>query len=613
MKTTLLSIDFKNWRGHTGLIEFNPDRNVFSGPNGSGKTRIPDAVSWCLTGKDTKGKADSEIKSIVDGAPVQKSEHLIVLTYDIDGLPRVFSRCYYEKWSRKRGAADQTKDGNQTKFTVDGIEVTKTKYNQAIESTFGPNYFLCSDLSAVTGMEWKKRRELLISMVGIESVEFVIEPGSDFEKLLNGRTVADAKTQADQRKKTLKKSIVETNAALEERQADVDKVGGVDFEKAKLDVVLSERALSEAMVAIEKAKGGDQSGNIEKLRKLNDDLVKAEYKFEDQKTEASRQKSKNKNRIISIEDDLKNDRENLKDHQEEREKLLSEYHRIKASTAENIDGICKECGQALPENTLHLMAENFNRDKSEKLEFNMTRGKEIKAEIQRIEGIIQAKEKELSELQAVEPDPILKQESTPEIEKIKTDLGRIKMSMDGVQEIPAELTATLEACETRLKQAQETRAAVKASADSVQRLEDLKTKKAELSAENDRIEKFLSLHQQYEQALADAIEKPVNDMFQTAYFKMFDTLEKADEDGNFKQVPACIVMDKDRRPFDTALSNGERIQLQLDVARVMQKHFDIYAPIFVDNAEALTPYIKMDCQVIELRHNAELETLTKEV
>jgi DNA repair exonuclease SbcCD ATPase subunit len=609
MKTTLKSIDSQNWRGFTGLIEFNPERNVFSGPNGSGKTRIPDAVSWCLTGKDTRGKADSELKSIVDGAPVQKSEHSIILTYDVDGQEKVFGRCYYEKWSTKRGSAEKTKDGNQTKFEVDGIEISKTKYNAAVLDTFGPNYFLCSDLSAVTGMEWKKRRELLSGMADLDDIAVGIEP--ELDGLLKGRTIEDAKTAADQRKKALKKKIADTNAALEERQADVDRVGGVNSVNARNEVESAELAVNDAKAAIEKAKGGDQSGNIEKLKKLNDQLFKAQSDFQNALQKAKVYAVDMFKRIERIEDDIKNQQLDLIDHQSQRESLLTEYHNIKNRQPGDIVN-CPTCHRQFPDDQLEEKKESFNRDKSNDLEKNMARGLDIKKEIGRIEATISERQAELEKLQAVEPDPILSQQTTPEIDELKKKISQLNQGSQQA-EVSAELLQTLEACEARLKQAQETRAAVKASAESVQRLEELKKKKTELSSENDRIEKFLSLHQQYEQALADAIEKPVNDMFETAYFKMFDTLEKADEDGNFKQVPACIVMDKEKRPFDTALSNGERIQLQLDVARVMQKHFDIYAPIFVDNAEALTPAIEMNCQVIELRHNAGLETLTKEV
>jgi DNA repair exonuclease SbcCD ATPase subunit len=463
-------------------------------------------------------------------------------------------------------------------------------------------------------MDWKKRRELLTGMAGAIDMQNEMENFGEFVDVLKNRTPEDAKKQADQRKKTLKKSILETNAALEERQTDIDKYAQAMPLEIANEVIEAEKAVADAKAAIEKAKGGDQSGNIEKLKNLNSDLFNAESEFTKIKNVALQSWKYGLNKIDQINHDMKNEREDLKEHQEEREKLLSEYHDVKSLTTEGMSDVCHECGQTLPEEKKQEMLDNINLYKSEKLEQNMARGKDIKKEIELIQSQIQAKEKELSELQAVEPDPILKQESTPEIDELKKQISKhYGENQEKLYNVPAELTATLEACETRLKQAQETRAAVKASADSVKRLEELKTKKAELSAENDRIEKFLSLHQQYEQALADAIEKPVNDMFQTAYFKMFDTLEKADEDGNFKQVPACIVMDKDRRPFDTALSNGERIQLQLDVARVMQKHFDIYAPIFCDNAEALTPAIEMNCQVIELRHNAELETLTKEV
>ena len=156
MKTIILkSLTLVNFRDVTGSFDLQLGRNVFSGPNGSGKTTLFDAVEFNRTGKDSQGKTDFAVKTIVGGSPVAKGEHNVTAVYDVDGKTLELSRTFFEKWSKKRGDAEATKDGNQTRYAVDGIETTKTKYNAAIDQAFGPDYALCSDLSAVTGMAWK--------------------------------------------------------------------------------------------------------------------------------------------------------------------------------------------------------------------------------------------------------------------------------------------------------------------------------------------------------------------------------------------------------------------------------------------------------------------------
>ena len=64
-KASVVKLILQNFQGGTFTVEARDgeDLNVF-GANGSGKTRLMSAFLWLLTGKDSLGRGDFEIKNI---------------------------------------------------------------------------------------------------------------------------------------------------------------------------------------------------------------------------------------------------------------------------------------------------------------------------------------------------------------------------------------------------------------------------------------------------------------------------------------------------------------------------------------------------------------------
>jgi DNA repair exonuclease SbcCD ATPase subunit len=614
MKITLKKLILDNFRNISEAFEFNDGRNVFSGPNGAGKTTLFDAISWLLKGKNSQDKADFEIKTIKAGQRMKKANHSVEAIYDIDGNGYIkFGRVFKDKMVKKRGSAEKTKDGNETAYFVDGLEISKTKFNAKVSETFGPHFWACSDIKHVVDLHWKERRELITPMIDSVDNDSIVDSIEGLRPLMGKRTIEDAKVYADQRKKKVNEELTALNAKLEERSEDTEQTTGISLEDAQKAVVFAGAEVDKAQAAIDDFQSGDKSDFIEQLSNLNNDLLKAQTDFQEKKRLAQTKESQRLNDISNVKDDFDNELQNLSEHKEKLDALRADYSRIKARTPDSHpckhhSEACPYFGLDVPEDFKKRADEQFNRNKSKDLEDNISRGKDVAAEIVLIEKSISEFEAKKKELEAVEAPSILKSEENTEIHKLKGDIEELKLAMEeDKKETPPALLEALQSAKEKQTKAQETVAEVKARSGSQTRIEDLKAEKVKLSAELDKISLFLSKFELYNKALAEQTEGPVNELFKPVKFRMFQTQE------NGTIIPACDVMDSENRPYNGALSNGEQIKAGETIVRVFQKFHDVDCTVWFDNAEALTSPIELDCQVVELRASDEFETLTKEV
>ena len=102
----------------------------------------------------------------------------------------------------------------------------------------------------------------------------------------------------------------------------------------------------------------------------------------------------------------------------------------------------------------------------------------------------------------------------------------------------------------------------------------------------------------------ELIESKVSEKFGGIRFKLFETLIN----GGLSECCETLI---DGVPF-SVLSNGKKIKCGLKIIEVLQKHFDLKAPVFVDNAEGVTSKIELDTQLILLfadEHYKNLEVI----
>ena len=89
------------------------------------------------------------------------------------------------------------------------------------------------------------------------------------------------------------------------------------------------------------------------------------------------------------------------------------------------------------------------------------------------------------------------------------------------------------------------------------------------------------------------LDEKINARFKHARFKLFNELVNGG-------VEECCETLFDGVPYSTALNNGSRINVGLDIINTLSEHYGFTAPIFIDNAEAVTELIETRGQMIRL-------------
>lgn len=144
-----------------------------------------------------------------------------------------------------------------------------------------------------------------------------------------------------------------------------------------------------------------------------------------------------------------------------------------------------------------------------------------------------------------------------------------------------------------------------ASADNSakeERIEELETEMREIAQSVADEEKMLYMLEQFMKAKMQIIEKMINEKFEEVNWKLF----KKQENGAIVECCECtykgVGINKD-------LNNGHKIVSGLDIIRTLSKMHDVYAPIFVDNAEAVNDfnYPSMETQMILLKVSDDKE------
>jgi hypothetical protein len=98
--------------------------------------------------------------------------------------------------------------------------------------------------------------------------------------------------------------------------------------------------------------------------------------------------------------------------------------------------------------------------------------------------------------------------------------------------------------------------------------------------------------QQFENTKINMVEIAVNSMFALARFRLF----KRQINGDIE--PCCDTL-VNGVPYPD-VNNAGKIQVGLDIIKSMSAFHEVWAPVWVDNSEAVNILPKMDSQLIAL-------------
>lgn len=643
MKLTKLELlNFKGLKAFT--INFNGDV-IIRGDNATGKTTVFDSVCWLLFGKDSLDRADFEIKTLDRGEPIHKVNHEVTGTFTLDeGGTVELKRVYREKYSSPRGG-EVTMTGHTTDYFVDGVPKKEKEYKEIVNSLVDENIFklITNPLYFNETYSWQNRRKLLLEMCGDISDEDVIAEYSELKALtdiLSGHSVDDHRKVVAAKKSAINKELDMIPVRIDEA------LRGKPTIDTPRDVLIQEISLATTTLeTLEADKALLVNGHAvvdtrAELRDVQRRLIARESELQMEYKKQSALKSNEYDMVVSELNNLSSKVENTKHRLDTSnrdiqliESTINELMHQRQQVNEDafvmdIDENCPTCGQKLPAEQIQAAREkaetNFNLRKSKRLE-------EINQSIELKQQDIENIEKRNASLESVETlealikaKELVKQTITDEIGRLtapvfdddsiyadlKAEEFMLQMKLDESNTDHSEEIADID---KRIATTKEHRFNLETELNKYEdakridtRVAELESQQAELAAEKSKLDEASYLMDEFVKAKVNMLEDVINSRFKLARFKMFNVMLN----GN---VEECCETTYKGVPY-RSMNNAARINIGLDIINALTSYFKVNAPVFIDNAEAVTEFVPVNSQTIKLIvDESEPQLVVKEV
>ncbi|MHC8517029.1 hypothetical protein [Sporosarcina sp. ITBMC105] len=632
----LQTLKLRNFKGIKKLdLDMNGADLKIYGDNGTGKTTIFDGFLWLLFGKDSNNRADFAIKTLDAGKEINNLEHEVSADFTVDGLPLSLRKVYKERWTKKRGAPIKEFTGHETDHEIDGVPVKKKEYEERVGSIVKEEVFklLTNPLFFNEQMKWQDRRKALLEVCGDIEEEDIISFNPSLKGLpaiLKGRTIEDHRKVIASRRAEINKEleripvrISEVENSIPETTTDVKVIADEVTEiESKLDenatlinnirngavIVDRQQKLRQVDMDIEQIKRNFESDSLTEINKLKVKLQEEQSNLsilQSRKGNIERQKTQNEQRIAVYEKD--------------RVGLREKWAAVNARAFDHKEACaCPTCGQELPEEQLKEARDkalsDFNLSKAKLLEDIQTDGKDCAAKSQ---ALSEENQSLADEIEKMDNQAVAKQK---EIEKLTARIAELQANVKDVTDSPEYLAkldekASIQAdiqklqanaqdaigdidksnAELRHKRAElNALIAQQAQAEAAKkRIIELEEQQKELATEYEKLEGELFLTEEFIRSKVELLTEKINSKFKYARFKLFDT----QINGGLQEVCETTF---EGVPYSSGLNNAARINVGIDIINTLTDHFGIKAPIFVDNAEAVTRLIDTDSQLISL-------------
>lgn len=640
----LTKLELLNFKGIKSFsININGDV-VIRGDNATGKTTIFDSVCWLLFGKDSLDRTDFEIKTLDVGEPIHKVNHEVTGTFTLDeGGTVELKRVYREKYSSPRGG-EVTLTGHTTDYFVDGVPKKEKEYKEMVSSLVDESIFklITNPLYFNETYSWQNRRKLLLEMCGDISDEDVIASHNELKALtdiLSGHSVDDHRKVVASKKAAINKELdmlpvridealrgkPEVTANPEVLRLNIDTLNA-DIEKLENDKALLQNGHS---IVDKRAK----LKNVQRKIMARETELQMEYKKQ------CSLKSNEYDAVVSEINCLTAKFEDTKRRIDDSaaainliqgliRELTIQRNQINADTfVADVNDHCPTCGQKLPAEQIqdaYAKAEaNYNLKKSKRLEEieHSIKLKEQDIEgikkrdsslepVETIEALIKAKELEkktiTEEMEKLTTEPSLNDDS--EYADLKAEELMLQMAIDDDNSNHSEEIAELEIKISdnkteRMKLEQELNRFAEIKRIEA-RVSELEAKQAELSEEKMKLDEASYLMDEFVKAKVNMLEESINARFKLARFKMFNVMLN----GN---VEECCETTYKGVPY-RSMNNAARINVGLDIINALTSYYKVNAPVFIDNAEAVTEFVPVNSQTIKLIVDESKPQLTVE-
>lgn len=635
MKLTKLELlNFKGLKAFT--INFNGDV-IIRGDNATGKTSVFDSVCWLLFGKDSLDRADFEIKTLDGGEPIHKVNHEVTGTFTLDeGGTVELKRVYREKYSSPRGG-DITLTGHTTDYFVDGVPKKEKEYKEVVNTLIDESIFklITNPLYFNETYSWQNRRKLLLEMCGDIDDAAVINSRDDLRRLaelLEGRTVDDHRKVVAAKKTAINKELDMIPIRIDEAVRNKPETAS-DKEKLIRDI----ETLSAGIDEVEKQKaiiknGFSSTEKESKIRDINRQLdaqkskVLSDYHKQKQHLRGEYEASLTKLKMVEVDRDRCADRRDELNKEIERESkriatLQSEFDAFNAQQFNKES--CPTCGQALPADKQAALEAEFNTNKSKKIEEwkgLIESAVKLKGNYEEQQEIMASKIDSLTTEASQYNDAYnvkfkeYEAYSEPNLEDdpVYADL-KAQLFLLEIDDEPGADTEDLAKLDEELSSMKSKKANLETELNKFNLIDDinhrileLESQQQKLVAEKNALDEASFLMDEFIKAKVNMLEENINSKFKLARFKMFNVMLN----GNIEE---CCETTYKGVPY-RSMNNAARINVGLDIINALTSYYKVNAPVFIDNAEAVTDFIPVNSQTIKLIvDESEPQLVVKEV
>lgn len=628
MEIKFKKIRIRNFRG---LVSFEANlegRSVrISGANGLGKSSVADAITWVLFGKDSRRRTAFPIDPVDDeGRIIHNLDVSVELEMLIDGQPTTLRRRRQEKWVQKRGMTREQLDGHQTTCYIDGRPLPSSDFSSHVDTIVKEELFRAlTTPDYFPSLPMNQQYRLLVKIVGTRTLTEIAAKDEEALKVvdeLGQRSIDQYRQGLSYDLQRTRKELETIPVRLSEVQGFIEQVKakGADGKTAqrhakgieeKLRQVTQEIDSMAGVVRAENARYNDQRAYIQQLRQQR---AAIEDRIEKQNREA---RTLHQSLVCKAKEELEATEERhtaaktmlglherrLKDLEQQLEDFRSRWEEVeRLSFSWNAEeAVCPTCGQPLPQDQAdqkRVEAEmRFNERKMKQQDALDEEGKKLAASKQRLQDLSAAARQEMYEAERLTPEArerLSKAEAEP-IEQADyhdaSDWQRLSSEIDQrmkeleqttqAQEPPqlAALRTEEEGYRKELRLLQQTIDRSKQIDEYIRREKELQKQRTTLSGEVARMQTRLEAAERLQLMEANDLQKRVNDLFPSVRFRLSRELL------NGREVGHC-ELSVDGVPY-SGLSTSERINAGLELINALARHYNIVAPIVIDNAEAV--------------------------
>lgn len=647
----LRSLRLRNFKKIKDLLVDVGENTVIRGQNGVGKTTIYDAFCWLLTGKDSLGRSDFEIKTVdpTTGEVLHNLEHEVKAVLDIDGVAVSLGKILTEKWTKKRGSATAEFTGHSVQHYVNGVPISEGEYKSRVAEIApaltwnlltSPRFFNDEKL-----FPWTERRRLLLEVCGNITMSEVVASLPD----LAGLPGILAGHSLDEHRKVIAASRRQVNGNLEKIPVRIDEVSrslpditGIDTTEERTSLIVVEGKIRVAKSRLEQAEaGGELVQKRNQKEEIRGQMLGIENAanckraamvntVENEKHRAERKKEKADDLVIKLLKDIAQHQNAIDHAQGERERLRNEWTVIYAEDPDHLlsglPTVCPACEQDLPADRI-LQAQTralaqWKQSRSARLEDIQSQGMRLKTDQEIRESLSVALGEKLTTATA---EGVAIDAEIAETNKRIMALSELAITVEPEYLLLSTKVTALEADINALeagkfadlsphrdkirifeeeKADREARLKRVADAEAGQaRIAELATEEKRLAGEYEKLARELYLLELYEKTEAGMLEGRVNEKFAPVEFKLFDQAI------NGGITPTCKTMYHGVQ-WDRGLNPGFQVNAGRRIINVLSEHFGILLPCFADNTESVTELLPSPAQTIRIIHNPDCKKLT---